>query len=138
MATQPNTGSTSYSSSDRSKGGVTSGLSSHSSASGSTSGNIASGSAVSGSATGSMSGGANQGSLTSSLANAVDPRTMDRLNHFKDEAWDKASVYFDQSKTYIRSNPFYFIGGAALLGYLIGSMVGKSRSQSLNDRSQSL
>ena len=133
MATQPNTGSTSYSSSDRSKGGVTSGLSSHSSASGSTSGNIASGST-----SGSISGGANQGGLTSSLADAVDPRTMDRLNHLKDEAWDKASVYFDQSKSYVRSNPFYFIGGAALLGYFLGSMMGKSRSQSLYDRSQSL
>lgn len=133
MATQPNTGSQTYSNSDRSKGGVTSGLSSHSSASGSTTGNTSTNGST---AASSVSSG--QGGLASSLADAIDPKTIDRLNHFKDEAWDKASVYFDQSKSYVRSNPFYFIGGAALLGYVLGSMISKNRAQSFSDRSQTI
>jgi ElaB/YqjD/DUF883 family membrane-anchored ribosome-binding protein len=62
--------------------------------------------------------------LNSGLAN-IDPATVNQLNHFKDEALDKAAVFYEQSEKYVRRNPFYFIGGAAILGCLAGMLVSR-------------
>ena len=62
--------------------------------------------------------------LNSGLAN-IDPQTVDQLNHLKDEAMDRAAVFYEQTERVVRQNPFYFIGGAALLGYLLGSMISR-------------
>lgn len=50
------------------------------------------------------------------------PANMDSL---RDEAMDKAAVLYEQSEKYVRQNPFYFIGGAALLGYIVGALVSR-------------
>ncbi len=61
--------------------------------------------------------------ITSGLAN-LDP-AVHQLSHFKDEAMDKAAVYFERSEKIVRENPFYFIGGAVLVGYLAGYMISR-------------
>lgn len=62
--------------------------------------------------------------INAGLAN-VDSNTIDQLNHFRDEAMDKAAAYYEQSERYIRKNPFYFIGGAAVLGCLAGLLLSR-------------
>lgn len=64
--------------------------------------------------------------VNSGLSN-IDPNKMDQLNHLKDEAMDKASVFYEQSEKYIRQNPFYFIGGAVVVGYLAGMMLSRKQ-----------
>ena len=62
--------------------------------------------------------------VNSGLA-SIDPNTVDQLNHLKDEAMDRAAVFYEQTEKVVRQNPFYFIGGAAVLGYLVGSMISR-------------
>ncbi len=54
---------------------------------------------------------------------SLSPETVQQLSHLKDEAMDKAAVYYEQSEKYVRKNPFYFIGGAVVLGYLAGTLL---------------
>lgn len=42
---------------------------------------------------------------------------------------DKAAVLYDQSQRVVRENPFYFIGGAAVLGYVLGMMLSRRQSE---------
>lgn len=60
--------------------------------------------------------------LNSGLAN-IDENTIDQLAHFKDEAMDRAAAYYEKSEKYVRQNPFYFIGGAVVVGYLAGMLL---------------
>lgn len=64
--------------------------------------------------------------LNSGLSN-IDSNKIDQLSHLKDEAVDKASVFYEQSEKYIRQNPFYFIGGAVVLGCLAGMMFSRKQ-----------
>lgn len=62
--------------------------------------------------------------INSGLA-SMDSNTMDQLAHYKDEAMDKAAAFYEQSEKYIRQNPFYFIGGAVLLGLGVGMLLSR-------------
>jgi len=52
---------------------------------------------------------------------------MQQLEHLKDEAMDKASQYYEASTKYVRENPFYFMGGAALAGGVIGYLLARKK-----------
>ena len=63
--------------------------------------------------------------INSGLSKIDSADAMEQINHFKDEAIDKAGVFYEQSEKYIRQNPFYFIGGAAVLGYVAGMLLSR-------------
>lgn len=62
--------------------------------------------------------------VSSGLA-GLDQHRLDQINHLKDEALDRASVFYERSEQVVRRNPFYFIGGAALLGYVAGMLMSR-------------
>jgi ElaB/YqjD/DUF883 family membrane-anchored ribosome-binding protein len=62
--------------------------------------------------------------INSSLA-SFDQSTVDQIVHLKDETMDRAADMYNQSQKYVRKNPFYFIGGAAILGCVAGLLLSR-------------
>jgi ElaB/YqjD/DUF883 family membrane-anchored ribosome-binding protein len=58
-----------------------------------------------------------------------NPKPTYRFSEVRNEAWGRTKQYLEDSNQYIRKNPFYFIGGAALMGYALGAFLARSKTK---------